>query len=54
MVVLRDQRPVAEIKPVASLACQPRPFGLCSGQLAVPDDFDQALPDEVLREFQGR
>jgi antitoxin (DNA-binding transcriptional repressor) of toxin-antitoxin stability system len=54
LIVLRDERPVAEIKPVPSLASQPRPFGLCVGQFAVPDDFDQPLPDEILKEFEGR
>jgi antitoxin (DNA-binding transcriptional repressor) of toxin-antitoxin stability system len=54
LVVLRDQRPVAEIKPVPDLARQPRPFGLCAGQFTVPDDFDSPLPDDILKEFEGR
>lgn len=53
-VILRDERPVAEIKPVTQLARQPRPFGLCAGQFTVPDDFDRALPDEIVKEFEGR
>ena len=31
-----------------------RPFGLCAGEFTVPDDFDEPLPDHVLREFEGR
>jgi antitoxin (DNA-binding transcriptional repressor) of toxin-antitoxin stability system len=54
LIILRDERAVAEIKPVPSLAVQPRPFGLCRGQFTVPDDFDQPLPDEILTEFEGR
>lgn len=54
LVVLRDERPVAEIKPVSSGVTQPRPFGLCRGQFTVPGDFDQPLPDEILKEFEGR
>ncbi len=54
LVILRDERPVAEIKPIASPTPQPRPFGLCRGQFTVPGDFDQPLPDEVLKEFEGR
>jgi antitoxin (DNA-binding transcriptional repressor) of toxin-antitoxin stability system len=52
-VVVRDERPVAEVRPVASAATQPRPFGLCAGQFTVPADFDRPLPEDVLREFEG-
>ena len=31
-----------------------RPYGLAAGQFAVPDDFDAPLPDEVLKDFEGR
>lgn len=54
LVIVRDERPVAEIKPIPLPIPQPRPFGLCRGQFTVPDDFDQALPDEILKEFEGR
>ncbi len=54
LVVLRDERPVAEIKPLLLLPQQPRPFGLCAGEFTVPDDFDQPLPDDILKEFEGR
>jgi antitoxin (DNA-binding transcriptional repressor) of toxin-antitoxin stability system len=54
LVILRDERPVAEIKPIPPRAHQPRPFGLCAGEFTVPDDFDQPLPDNVLQEFEGR
>jgi hypothetical protein len=30
-----------------------RPSGLCEGEFVVPDDFDDPLPEEVLREFEG-
>jgi hypothetical protein len=33
---------------------RPRPFGLCAGTFAVPDDFDAPLPEDVLRGFEGR
>jgi antitoxin (DNA-binding transcriptional repressor) of toxin-antitoxin stability system len=54
LVVIRDEQPVAEIKPVAPTARQPRPFGLCAGQFAVPEDFDRPLPEDILKEFEGR
>lgn len=31
---------------------EPRPFGLCLGELEVPDDFEAPLPDDVLRSFE--
>ena len=54
LVVVRDEHPVAEIKPVAARGRQPRPFGLCAGEFAVPADFDQPLPESILREFEGQ
>jgi antitoxin (DNA-binding transcriptional repressor) of toxin-antitoxin stability system len=54
LLVLRDDRPVAELRPVTSTPSNPRPFGLCAGAFTVPDDFDAPLPDEVLEEFEGR
>ena len=51
LVVTRDSRPVAEIKPVAPGNQGLRPFGLCAGEFTVPDDFDDPLPEELLRQF---
>jgi antitoxin (DNA-binding transcriptional repressor) of toxin-antitoxin stability system len=52
-VVLRGERPLAEVRPVATSAAEPRPFGLCAGKFTVPDDFDEPLPAEILKEFEG-
>lgn len=54
VVILRAGQPVAEIRPLAPIANGPRPFGLCSGQFSVPDDFDDPLPEEILRQFEGK
>jgi len=54
LVVVRDGRPVAELRPVVAAPVAPRPFGLCAGEFTVPDDFDAPLPDDILREFEGR
>lgn len=54
LVVVRGGRPVAELRPVLASQSRPRPFGLCAGELKVPDDFDAPLPEEILREFEGR
>ncbi len=53
-LVVRDDRPVAEVKPVPAPGFQPRPFGLCAGQFRVPADFDQPLPESILEEFEGQ
>jgi antitoxin (DNA-binding transcriptional repressor) of toxin-antitoxin stability system len=31
-----------------------RKLGTLAGQLRVPDDFDDPLPDEILDAFEGR
>lgn len=54
MVVVRDDHPVAEVRPVHADTREPRPFGLCAGQFNVPDDFDSPLSDDVLDDFEGR
>ncbi len=54
ILLVQDNHPVAEIKPFPRPIEQPRPFGLCAGEFKVPADFDQPLPDNVLREFEGR
>ena len=53
LLVVRDEQAVAEIKPVPPPVREPRPYGLCAGQFTVPDDFDQPLPNDVLKEFEG-
>ncbi|HEX9989958.1 MAG TPA: type II toxin-antitoxin system prevent-host-death family antitoxin [Chloroflexia bacterium] len=54
VVILRDGKPVAEVRPASSETNDLRPFGLCAGEFVVPDDFDAPLPDSVLNEFEGR
>ena len=51
-VVVRDERPLAEVRPVATAATELRPFGLCAGRFTVPTDFDRPLPDDILKEFE--
>ena len=30
-----------------------RPIGLAAGEFSIPDDFDDPLPEEVIRDFEG-
>jgi antitoxin (DNA-binding transcriptional repressor) of toxin-antitoxin stability system len=53
LLVLRDECAIAEIKPVAATAREPRPYGLCAGEFIVPADFDAPLPENILGDFEG-
>lgn len=52
-LVIRGNHLLAEVRPAPVRAKQPRPFGLCAGEFKVPDDFDDPLPEEILKEFEG-
>jgi prevent-host-death family protein len=53
IVITQAGHPIAELRPVPLPAKQLRPFGLCSGEFRVPDDFDASLPEEILSTFEG-
>lgn len=55
LIVTEANSPLVEIKPAthADREARPlRPFGLCAGEFAVPDDFDALLPEDILQEFE--
>ena len=51
LVVTEHNRPIAEIRPIERVR-RPRPFGLAAGTFTVSDDFDDPLPEEILRDFE--
>ncbi|HYI12226.1 MAG TPA: type II toxin-antitoxin system Phd/YefM family antitoxin [Thermoanaerobaculia bacterium] len=51
LVVIQHDRPIAEIRPIERIT-RPRPFGLAAGTFVVPDDFDDPLPEDILRDFE--
>jgi antitoxin (DNA-binding transcriptional repressor) of toxin-antitoxin stability system len=53
LVIVRFDKAIAELRPIAS-SKQLRPFGLCSGDFTVPDDFDDPLPEDLLSAFEGK
>jgi prevent-host-death family protein len=53
LVISRSNKPIAELRPIAS-SKQLRPFGLCAGEFTVPDDFDATLPEDLLSAFEGK
>jgi len=53
LIIVRAGQPVAEVKPVVARAKVLRPYGLCAGEFAVPEDFDALLPEDLLHEFEA-
>lgn len=54
VVIARRNEPVVELRLLPrSQTTGPRPFGLCAGEFEVPEDFDEPLPEDVLRDFEG-
>lgn len=45
--------PVAEIRALPAERSTPRPVGLETGHLEIPDSFFEPLPDAVLSGFEG-
>ena len=55
LVIVQVDKPVATIKPIEMNHRQElRPFGLCAGEFRVPDDFDDPLPEEIIKQFEGK
>ncbi|WP_180962865.1 type II toxin-antitoxin system Phd/YefM family antitoxin [Fischerella thermalis] len=52
-VILQADKAIAELRPISSNK-QLRPFGLCTGEFTVPDDFDAPLPEDLLNAFEGK
>ena len=51
VVIMRSGRRLVRLTPVA-LAPVRRKLGTAKGDFVVPDDFDAALPDDILAEFE--
>lgn len=54
LIIMREDKAVAELKPIMQAVKTLRPYGLCAGEFTVPDDFDAPLPEDILAEFEGR
>lgn len=55
LVIVQVDKPVATIKSIEMNHVQElRPFGLCAGEFRVPDDFDDPLPEEIIKQFEGK
>ncbi len=52
LVILKSGKPMAEFRPIFSDSKTLRPFGLCAGEFTIPDDFDDPLPENIIKEFE--
>lgn len=50
VIIARAGKPVARLSPAQALDCR-RTFGRDRGLYAVPDNFDDPLPEELLELF---
>ena len=51
IVIAKAGRPLARLVPFAKRTT-PRPLGLLAGQVWIGDDFNDPLPDEIMRYFE--
>lgn len=52
-IIAKHNRPIAELKPLPQKPKKERPFGLCQGEFVVPDDFNDPLPEDIQKYFEG-
>ena len=52
IVIAKSGRPMARLVPLDRRTA-PRPLGWLAGQVRVGPDFDDPLPDDVMRAFEG-
>ena len=53
IVIAKAGKPIARLVPIETRP-QPKHLGLLKGQIRVPDDFNDPLPDGIAAAFEGR
>jgi len=53
VIIARAGRPAAKLVPLTRVRGRRR-LGLLDGKFKIPDDFNEPLPESVLRVFEGR
>lgn len=51
LLVYKEGKPLAEIKPLHVQEKGLRRFGIYAGEFIVPDDFDDPLPEDIMMTF---
>lgn len=54
LLLIKEGKPVAELKPISHLRKKSRPYGLCAGEFTVPEDFNAPLPQDIIDGFAGK
>ena len=54
IILCQDGKPIAMIHPLPKPPSGPRPIGLGTGLVEVPDSFFDSLPEELLDLFEGK
>ena len=52
IIIARGGTPVARLVPMEGMP-RPRALGLYRGRIRVSGDFDETLPEEILKKFEG-
>ena len=53
VIIAKAGKPMARLSPIAGLP-KAKKLGQLKGKIKVPDDFNAPLPEEVLKQFEGR
>ena len=53
IVLCRRNIPIAEIRALPAGRTEPRPLGLGKGGFVIPEEFFQALPEDMVAGFEG-
>ncbi len=53
IVIAKAGKPMARLSPIGA-SIKPKKLGQWKGRIKVPDDFNAALDEEILRQFEGR
>jgi prevent-host-death family protein len=51
IIIAKAGKPVCRLVPLAPQTTAPRPLGILTGKLNVPDTFDDPLPDDLIDLF---
>ena len=52
VLVVREGRAIAELRPITQPRSTSRHYSLAAGAFRVPDDFDSPLLDSILQDFE--
>ncbi len=54
IILCKRNEPIAEIRPLPVHPNRKRPIGLAKGQLTIPKEFFDSLPDDTIQAFHAQ